>query len=100
MQEEPTTNGWNEKPNNFVDKLPTKQLSVPLGGVGGASVHSPVTHKNVVTKDSDTLLSKRVNVEAPMNVDPTTPPSPLSPNDDESALVRVGQNKVVFESNI
>ena len=56
-------------------------------------------HKNVVTKDSDTLFPKRVNVQAPMNIDPATPPSPDSPlsPSDEAALVR--QNKVI-ESNI
>ena len=67
---------------------------------------SPVTHKNVVTKDSDTLFPKTVNVKAPLNVDPTTPPSPSSPVSppislsDEAALVRIEQHKVVFESNI
>ena len=66
---------------------------------------SPVTHKNVVTKDSDTLFPKTVNVKAPMNVDPATPPSPSSPSSpasptDETALVRIEQHKVVFESNI
>ena len=63
---------------------------------------SPVTHKNVVTKDSDTLFPKTVNVKAPLNVDPATPPSPSSPvsPSDEAALVRIEQHKVVFESNI
>lgn len=101
LQEE-TSNGWNDKPNNYVHQLPTtKQLSVPLGG-GACVPPSAVTHKNVVSKDSDTLFPKTVNVKAPMNVDPTTPPSPLSPLSptDEAALVRIEQSKVVFESNI
>jgi len=101
LQEE-TSNGWNDKPNNYIDQLPTtKQLSVPLGG---ACVPPHVNHKNVINKDSDMLFPKTVNVKAPLNVDPNTPPSPLSPSplssNDEAALVRIEQNKVVFESNI
>ena len=99
LQEETNSNGWSEKPNNYIDQLPTtKQLSVPLGG--GAGVPSTINHKNIITKESnDTLFPKTVNVKAPMNVDPTTPPSPLSPSD-EAALVRIEQDKVVFESKI
>ena len=61
-----------------------------------------MAHKNIVTKDSDTLFPKKVNVEAPTNIDPGTPPSPDSPlsPSDEAALVRIEQHKVVFESKI
>lgn len=97
LQEE-SQNGWTDKPNNYVDQLPTtKQLESAANGV--CNSHPSQKGRRTI-KEMDALCPKTINEKANnLNFNPGTPPSPQTPNEHE-ALVRIEQAKVVYESKV
>ena len=97
LQEE-SQNGWTDKPNNYIDQLPTtKQLESAANGVCNSHPPPLVQKGRRSMKEMDGLCPKTINEKANnLNVNPGTPPSPQTPNEHE-AMVRIEPAKVVYE---